>query len=242
MGHLQIACSTKQDGHMSFGKIAASQTKQNINTFLNQKMPASSVAFMRIQYADTATYDKTIFIDKSLSLSNQVSDQNMFITDALLTDQYDLALLLPVADCHPFVIHDPVTHILALAHMGWHSTHADLLRKLLQQMQERHQSNLKNLEIIVGPGIAGKDYVHDDPVQRTMPEWSDFLTPVKDGYAIDVLGYNLRQLANIGITDAQITLPTTDTVSDKNLESHYHHKKMGLPVARRYLFAVKQVS
>ena len=43
-------------------------------------------------------------------------------TDALVTAEPGIALVVMVADCVPIVLYDPVAHVLACVHAGWRGT------------------------------------------------------------------------------------------------------------------------
>jgi copper oxidase (laccase) domain-containing protein len=238
---VQFAMSTKHDGHMSFGKVSDEETYKNINTFIDTSlMGRQHVGFIKVTYDGDRTYDTIKSVPPNTS--RDITDPNSIVSDALITTQTATALLLPVADCYPFVLYDPHHAVLALAHLGWQASHAQLLRKLVQQLKNDYQTNPTDLLVYAGPGIRAQHYVFPDAVQKDMPEWQDYLIQTDGGYGIDLLGFNLHELKQVGVPESNIEVSPRNTVDDPDLESHYQHHQAGLAVARRYLFAAMMTS
>lgn len=221
---------------MSFGHVDDATTVANISAFIHKVgWPATGYAFNKITYAPDRTYDSVVLVDKALK---EFTKESEVIADAVLTNKPGVVLLLPTADCYPAVIYDPKHKVLALAHLGWHSTNAHLLKKVIETMSKHFGSKASDILVHFGPGIPAKYYVHDKPVQLTLPGWQEHLHKVKNGYEIDLLSYNLEQLSLAEVDGQNIELDQRNTVESDELESHYMHTKQGLPTARRFLTAV----
>lgn len=233
---LKYTTSNKHDGHTSFGKVSDAETTTNITRWLAKlSWPATGYAFHRITYAPQRTYDEIRIIDQA---PRTFTEESLLIADGLVTTRVGIVLQLPTADCYPVTLFDPKHKVLALVHLGWHSTQAHLLQKVIALMQSQFQSNPANLLVHFGPGIPAKYYVHKDPVQLKLPGWQEHLHKTKGGYEIDLLSYNLEQLSLAGIDGHNIELDPRNTVESDELESHHMHTKQGLPTARRFLTAV----
>ena len=235
----KLATSHKTHGHMSFSKVSDKQTEKNINGFVDGlKWNDISRAFMRIVYGKGRTYDRVTLLDSSNEPARQFLKDQAIVTDALITDTPGVALLLPTADCYPVTMVDPSNNVLALNHIGWHSTAAHLLQKTIERMKNKFDTNPADLLVYIGPGIPAKYYVFEDPLQLAMPGWKPYLHKTDGGYQIDLLSYNLEQLKRAGVNSKNIEHDPRNTVESDGLESNYMHNKQGLLTARRFLTAV----
>lgn len=73
--------------------------------------------------------------------------------DALCTQVENAALAVPIADCIPVLITDPVQHAVAAVHSGWRGTLAGVLLATIERMQREFGSDPASLLLAVGPGI-----------------------------------------------------------------------------------------
>lgn len=237
---LRYATSNKTDGQASFGHVDDATTIANINRFVDKlDWPIRGYGFIGIRYKDELTYDQIAIITKRRSAPTRFKRRaDGFDADAAITDQSGVILLLPTADCYPVTLYDPKQRVLALVHLGWHSTQAHLLQKVISAMQTSFKTNPADLLVHFGPGIPAKYYVHADPVQLSLPGWREHLHKTKAGYEIDLLSYNLEQLSTAGVIGQNIEFDPRNTVESDELESHYIHSKQNLPSARRFLTAV----
>ncbi|MEB3831731.1 peptidoglycan editing factor PgeF [Phormidium sp. CCY1219] len=82
--------------------------------------------------------------------------------DGLLTHEGDRAVWVCTADCSPVLIADPQTGQVAAIHAGWRGTAARIIPEAIAQMQAQG-SSLPQLQVAIGPAIAGEVYqVQDD--------------------------------------------------------------------------------
>ncbi|MHB0867901.1 MAG: peptidoglycan editing factor PgeF [Chloroflexota bacterium] len=75
-------------------------------------------------------------------------------TDALVTDEPGLLLLLKFADCVPVVLWDPVRRVVAVAHAGWRGTMAGTPAAALELMVDRYHSDPSDVLAGIGPSIG----------------------------------------------------------------------------------------
>ncbi|MCU0439074.1 MAG: peptidoglycan editing factor PgeF [Raineya sp.] len=79
-------------------------------------------------------------------------------TDALITNQKDIALLVQSADCVCSVYYDPVKQVIGACHAGWRGTVGKLPQKVVLQMQKEYGSEPQNILIGIGACISPKMY------------------------------------------------------------------------------------
>ncbi|PKM90996.1 MAG: peptidoglycan editing factor PgeF [Firmicutes bacterium HGW-Firmicutes-12] len=134
-------------------------------------------------------------------------------TDALITNEREIPLILFYADCVPVFFLDPVKKAVGLAHAGWKGTVAKIAAKTVQALGENYGSNPKDILVAIGPSIGPCHYQVDRPVidevKRAYPkEWEELLTTSDiDGYAqLNLWEANLRQICQTGVPQENITV------------------------------------
>ncbi|MBV9470349.1 MAG: peptidoglycan editing factor PgeF [Abitibacteriaceae bacterium] len=75
-------------------------------------------------------------------------------TDALITREQQLPLLILVADCAPLLLADPVQHVLAVVHAGWRGAVAGIAAETVRHMQAEFQSHPAGIRVGIGPCLC----------------------------------------------------------------------------------------
>ena len=75
-------------------------------------------------------------------------------TDALITDQPNIALGLNFADCVPIIFYDPIKRVVASAHAGWRGTVAKIGPKTVEKMVNEFGSKPEDIVALIGPAIG----------------------------------------------------------------------------------------
>jgi YfiH family protein len=88
----------------------------------------------------------------TLSLADAIAS-----TDALVTTEPGIALVVMVADCVPIVLHDPVAGVLACVHAGWRGTVARVSEASVDVMSTLGASPA-DVIACMGPAIAPDRY------------------------------------------------------------------------------------
>ena len=132
-------------------------------------------------------------------------------TDALITDERDLPLLLCFADCTPILFADPVHHAVGAAHGGWKGTFARIVMKTAKAMHESFGTNPNDLYAVIGPAIGPCCYEVDDKLAARFaakfPEWQDKIIEDrgKTGHKqLDLWETNYLQLLAAGLKPEHI--------------------------------------
>jgi polyphenol oxidase len=100
----------------------------------------------------------------SLSLADAIGD-----TDALVTAEPGIVLVVMVADCVPIVLYDPAAHVLACVHAGWRGTVAGVSEAAVAEMRALGASP-ENVIAGLGPAISPDRYQVGDDVVRAAKE------------------------------------------------------------------------
>ena len=75
-------------------------------------------------------------------------------TDALVTDEPGLPLMLCFADCTPILFLDPVHRAVGIAHGGWKGTVGRIAQQTVQRMQAEFGTDPTELLAGIGPAIG----------------------------------------------------------------------------------------
>lgn len=121
-------------------------------------------------------------------------------TDALVTNQAQIALALNFADCVPLIFYDPVKQVIACAHAGWRGTAAKIGPKAVEKMVEEFDSNPEDIIALIGPAIgkccfeAGSDVL--EKLKATLKEYP---AEIFSNSHADLKLINKFQLLDIGV-------------------------------------------
>lgn len=235
----EIICgvSSKEDGQMQLGWTEPDdEVIQNRRRFLEcLGLQPENTVLVRIRYIEGATYDviKTV--------SNDNAGEGMFKlegepTDCLVTNIPGLGLFVPVADCGATIVFDPKNQVVALAHLGRHSTIALVPKKLTKYLTENFKTDPADLKVWISPSISAESYVLKYADFATdNPDWEDYCKKVDGGYIIDNAGFNRSQFIKSGVRAENIEISDVDTATSKDYWSHHHEVTVkGKPAPPRF--------
>jgi len=99
-------------------------------------------------------------------------------TDALITDQPNIALALNFADCVPILFYDSVQKVIAAAHAGWRGTVAKIGPKTVRKMVGEFSCKPENITAVIGPAIGKCCFEVKEDVLKQLAE---SINPPNDG-------------------------------------------------------------
>jgi hypothetical protein len=147
-------------------------------------------------------------------------------TDALITAEQGIPLMLFFADCVPVLIFDPVGKAVAAVHAGWKGTVASIGQKAVLAMQERFGTRPEDCLAAIGPSIGPCCYEVDQPVvealEQAFPWWEDLIIPRGERWMLDLWEANRRQLEAIGVHKRNIEI--SGVCTSCNTELFYSHR------------------
>ena len=216
---LLVAVSSKDDGTM-LNRIRGrhvAEVLENRRRFCDQiGITYDEVVYHVISYDQAQTFDNIAEVTETDTV--KYNNEGIF-ADALYTEAAGVGLFLPVADCIATVIYDPKRRALMLAHLGRHSTVAQLMTQAVKYFVER-SSRAKDLQIWMSPSITQKNYRMDyfDHVDNT--KWRNFCHQTADGIYLDMQGFNRSLAVQSGVPSDNIFISSIDTADDPNYFSH----------------------
>lgn len=212
---LRVAVSSRSDGTMldrTVGDRHAQEIVYNRAAFCQAAgIDYARAVYQLISYGAECTYD--VIAEVSSPNNNGVR------ADVLYTNQSNVALFLPVADCVATVIYDPVAKRLALAHLGRHSTIARTMAKVIEYFVAKG-SKVTDLLIWMAPSVKRQSYRMEYFDKVDDPEWRDYCQQREGGYYLDLQGYNKHLALQAGLCEENIKISPINTAIDKNYFSH----------------------
>ncbi len=87
-------------------------------------------------------------------------------TDAMITDEAGICLMIVVADCVPIIVYAPSRRVVGIAHAGWRGTVAGIALNLVAAFKENYSCSPDDLVVGIGPSIGQCCYgVGEDVLQ-----------------------------------------------------------------------------
>ena len=234
---VQIVVASKEDGHLKSNSADdVQEVTARIRAITGKTgLPFESVIALNVaarQDAWDEIVDVTTKPDHPLIAWNE-----RVVSDVLVTNIPDVVLMLPVADCNAVAIHDPVKNVLAVVHLGWQSTVAELATKIIQHLQQKYQSSATDLRIYISPSIRVESYIFEQVSQANDPAWRPFLHNTDKGVGVDLPGYNRQKFIDVGVAVEHIELSPINTATSDKYFSHYQAMRSDEPDGRFALLA-----
>lgn len=139
-------------------------------------------------------------------------------TDALVTAEPGIVLVVMVADCVPIVLYDPVSHVLACVHAGWGGTVKQVSEASVAVMQALGATP-GNIIAGLGPAISPARYqvganVVDAAEQNLGSAVGEVVKPDGTGkWLFDLWTANRIVLREAGVADEHISVAAIPTGS-----------------------------
>jgi YfiH family protein len=125
-------------------------------------------------------------------------------TDALITGEEGVTLMLRFADCVPILLYDSRKRVAGLGHAGWRGTAAVVASRMVSAMIDSFGSDPADVLAALGPAIGPCCYEVGDEVVRaikpTLNKWQDAMRPSANGHSsLDLWEANRQQLRERGV-------------------------------------------
>lgn len=224
---MYAAVSSKKDGNLKFFGSNQSQVVKNRQKWFEKIgiQPGNAIV---INVSDPKSWDQIYDATAKDRGAGVLKPNTAVVTDAIIANQKGLALCLLTADCNPVIMLDPAKNVVALVHLGWQSTTADLATKMVQHFKQIYGSDPADLLIYNGPSIRAQSYTFEPPItQMDIDGWQPYLVSVGGKIGIDLVGYNRAQFINAGVLPKNIQICQVDTAKSPDYFSHYRAVRQG---------------
>lgn len=137
-------------------------------------------------------------------------------TDALITNEPGLPLMLCFADCVPVIFLDPEKKAVGIAHAGWKGTVAKIAQQTVEAMQREFGSNTADILAGIGPAIGPCCFAVGDEVaekfRAAFPQHAEEIISQQEGQShVNLWEANRLQLLAAGIPAENIEMADTCT-------------------------------
>ncbi|MFT3715450.1 MAG: peptidoglycan editing factor PgeF [Gordonia sp. (in: high G+C Gram-positive bacteria)] len=148
-------------------------------------------------------------------------------TDALVTTQPDLALVVVTADCVPLLLSDDEAGVIAAVHAGRIGARIGIVPATLEAMYALG-AKPERIGALLGPAASGEQYEVPPEMQRDVEQHlpGSACTTAKGTTGLDLRAGISRQLLEAGV--AAVAQDPRCTITDQDLFSH----RRGAPTGR----------
>ncbi len=143
-------------------------------------------------------------------------------SDALITDKFNLGLVISSADCPAILIYDKEKKVIAAVHSGWRSTAKKILSKVLTRLKNDFVCDANNLICYISPSISQQNYEVGKEVAEKFDE--KFISVHNDRYFLDLRNSNSQMLINAGVKRCNIQMSKLCTFEYSNLLHSYRRE------------------
>lgn len=149
------------------------------------------------------THSANVRVMDSENLQFYQPPQEIDDTDAFLTNEPDIGLMIKVADCQAIFMFDPVQKVIAAVHAGWKGLVQDISGETLKIMKKMFGVKPENVIAAISPSLGPCCAFFSDPAKE-LP--SDFKPYIKYNKCVDLWQYSLDQLQSHGVNGENIEL------------------------------------
>lgn len=153
--------------------------------------------------------------------------------DAIITNQYNIAIGILTADCVPILLADPVKKVIGAVHAGWRGTVKAVAQKAIEIMVKQFGSDKKEILAAIGPSIGQCCYKVDEVVAREFGD-KEFIKKEDDCWRLDLKKANLSQMVSSGILEKNIFVEDLCTSCRNDL--FFSYRKDGKVTGRQLNF------
>ena len=107
------------------------------------------VASRQIHKANVAVVKK-----EDWGLGSEDYESAIDASDAMITDEKNIFLMVLLADCPGIVFYDPVKKAVGVAHAGWRSTLEGIAKNVVSEMKKKYKSKPADIVCAISPSIG----------------------------------------------------------------------------------------
>jgi polyphenol oxidase len=210
-------CFTTRLGGVSEGECASlnlsfnkNDDKENVLENYRIIANAINVDFDKMVLSNQIHDDKIRIVQAEDAGKGLTRESDIIGFDGLSTNQQGIPLVTFYADCVPVLLLDPVKKAITAVHSGWKSTLKNISKQALVVMQDSYGSDLKDIQVAIGPSICSDCFEVDIDVYNCFtqkfswcPEYTDFRN---DKYYINLQQIIRRVLVDAGVLYENISI------------------------------------
>jgi polyphenol oxidase len=150
-------------------------------------------------------------------------------TDAMITEETHVCLIILTADCVPVLLFDPVRRVIAAIHAGWRGSVNDITSKTVREMIAVFGSRPADILAGIGPSIGPCCYNVDtafvEKLNSVNPAYNSYVLHKGNGLFFDLWKLNTDQLIRTGLRPKNIENSAICTSCNHNVFYSYRFEK-----------------
>lgn len=173
-------------------------------------------------------------IDSTFFCKNEDEKQEYLQgVDALITKKKNICIGITTADCVPILFFDVRHNIIAAAHAGWRGTRQRIAEKVIRTLQNRFNTDSKDLYIVIGPSICSSVYQVGEEVVTAFEDNkfpSSIFREENQKFYLDLWKANQWLLQQNGVPENQIEISGICTFT--NHQKFFSARQFGIQSGR----------
>lgn len=217
------------EGHLASLNLGVHRGDRFENVVENYRILGSAVGFS----PEDTVFTKQVHSDVVERVGRNDRGRGLFREvehgcDALITDEFGVALTVFSADCTPILLHDPVTGAIGAAHAGWKGIAQNIAGKTVGKMCAEFGCRAENIRAAIGPCISQCCFQTDADVPEAMlnafgREAEEWIRPVGEKYYVNLKRLNFLSLSRAGVKQIDISGDCTCCEPDR----FWSHRRVG---------------
>lgn len=143
-------------------------------------------------------------------------------TDAFVTNQPGVGLMMKVADCQAIIFYDPGKKILAVAHAGWRGLKQDISGAVIAEMVKLG-STPSHILVGISPSLGFAHSEFTNPLEELGANFAPFIK----GNKVDMWEFSRKQLMGHGVEERKIEIARVDTADAEEGARFFSHRREG---------------
>jgi YfiH family protein len=215
---------TQKDKNQPYDFSLALHTDENpIDILKNRAVLQKHFPAMNFVIAQQVHGSTIEIVDKADTQGWNHQSSSIKTCDALITNQKNMMLTVLTADCVPILLYDVQKKVIAVVHAGWRGTKERILYKTILKMQEKFDSNPKDILAGIAPAIGRCCYEVDASVSQHFKEIDNGYDSKGDKQMLDLPYINKLQLLEAKLPPQNIEMSTICTACD--VEKYFSYRK-----------------
>ena len=208
------------------GHAVSDKSFGNLSYFVSDKK--SNVDNNRKTFFDVASVVENDVVEMQQVHGNHVKivseeekGQLILETDAIITRNPGVVLIVKAADCVPILLSDPVKKVIGVVHAGWKGTAQEIAKLAVNHMEDHFGTTPADLIVGIGPSIGPCCYEVDTPVIEQFKykfNYADKLFSGNKGGRASLAEDSESRRANLDLWQANKFQLIETGVKEKNIE------------------------
>jgi len=217
--------SLRSYGDMKFGNLKDSEVQSNRRAFFQDLGVEASQVVIPQQIHGS----RIVVVGKNERGRGVLEESAAIaVTDALISKETQVFLMVEVADCLPVLLYDPVSKTVGAVHAGWRGIIEGIVAKTVQEFKNLG-SDPENLICGVGPGLCQRHFIVKSEVLEKFKDLypAEILFINKDGY-VDLKKIARKELEKEGVPASNIEISKFCTACDNGIYSSFRKEGAGV--------------